>query len=373
MYEGRRRYDEGDALRKRSLAIIERAYGAESFPFAQSLKALAGVYGQQGRNKEALDLLLRASQIAEKTLSLENPDLYAYFSDIGSRYLALKRCGEAEPFLTRALTGLEKAQGYDPFVAGGQIIEILKNLAYCHIVQGHYPEARAFIDRAIAVGERMLGADHSQFGNALNTLGAFLLLQEQTDEAERLLERALPITERAGKTQPFTRIPSLGWGSCISRGRTGPGHTQPCREPRPSTWQWIKGPQPEPPRGQIVGVPDSRLRTPFFTSLRRSLPFGWRRRMGLRRKPCGKMPSRWHSGRRVPRRRPRSARWRQGFQQALARLQPLFASVRTSVSSGKHWTLASQAHWQLRPRSATRQMIKLFANGWAKSQLVLTR
>jgi CHAT domain-containing protein len=199
MYEGRNRYDEGDALRKRALAIIERAYGAESFPFAQSLKVLAGVYAQQGRNKEALDLLLRASQIAEKTLGPENPDLYGYFSDIGSRYLALKRCSEAEPFLTRALAGLEKAQGYDPFVAGGQITEILKNLAYCHIIQGHYPEARAFIDRAIAVGERMLGADHSQFGGVLNTLGAFLLLQEQTDEAERLLERALPITERAGK------------------------------------------------------------------------------------------------------------------------------------------------------------------------------
>ena len=199
MYEGRRRYDEGDALRKRALAIIERAYGAESLPFAQSLKALAGVYAQQDRNKEALDLLLRASEIAEKTLGPENPDLYAYFSDIGSRYLGLKRCNEAQPFLMRALAGLEKAHGNDPFVAGSQLTEILKNLAFCGVVQGHYPEARAFIDRAIAVGEHMLGAGHSQFGGALNTLGAFLLLQEKTDEAERLFERALPITEKAGK------------------------------------------------------------------------------------------------------------------------------------------------------------------------------
>jgi len=199
MYEGRRRYDDGDALRKRALAIIERAYGADSSPFAQSLKALAGVYAQRGRNKEALDLLLRASEIAEKTLGPESPDLYTYFSDIGSSYLALKRCSEAEPFLMRALASLEKVQGNDPFVVGSQITETLKNLAFCSVVQGRYPEARAFIDRAIAVGERMLGADHSQFGAVLNTLGAFLLLQEKTDEAERLLERALPITEKAGK------------------------------------------------------------------------------------------------------------------------------------------------------------------------------
>jgi hypothetical protein len=49
------------------------------------------------------------------------------------------------------------------------------------------------------VSESVLGANHSQFGSTLNSLGALLLLQEQTDEAERLLERARPITERAGK------------------------------------------------------------------------------------------------------------------------------------------------------------------------------
>jgi tetratricopeptide (TPR) repeat protein len=199
MHEGNSRYDEGDALRKRALAIIERAYGRESIVFAKSLKGLGGVYGSQGRNQEALALLLRALEIAEKALGANSPDLYPFYSDIGSRYLGQKRYSDAEPFLMRALAGLEKAHTVDPFVVGVQLTGILRGLAVAHIAQGHYPEARAFIDRALAVSEAVLGANHSQFGNTLNSLGALLLMQDQVDEAERLLERALPITERAGK------------------------------------------------------------------------------------------------------------------------------------------------------------------------------
>src|SRR5262249_9161375 len=198
-HERRGRYDEGDALRKRALAIIERAYGRESIVFAKSLKDLGGVYGSQGRTEEALAFSQRALEIAEKALGADSPDLYPFYSDIGYRYLSQRRYSDAEPFLMQALTGLEKAYTSDPFVVGIQLTEILRTLAEGHVAQGPYAEARRFVDRALAVSERALGADHSQFGNTLNSLGALFLMQGQTDEAERLLERALPITERAGK------------------------------------------------------------------------------------------------------------------------------------------------------------------------------
>ena len=183
----------------------------------------------------------------------------------------------------RALAGLEKAQGYDPFVVGVQLTEILRNLAVCHIAQGHYPEARAFIDRAMAVSERMLGANHSQFGNTLNSLGALLLLQEQTDEAERLLERALPITERAGKDSSIYADTIAGLGMV---------HFQ--RE------DWAKAYAALKRASAIYVAIDQRAaaggaaransgrsgqpsRTPFFISRRRSLRFGWPKRMRQRR------------------------------------------------------------------------------------------
>ena len=69
--------------------------------------------------------------------------------------------------------------------------------------------------------------NHSQFGNTLNSLGAFLLMQEQTDEAERLLERALPITERAGKDASIYADTIAGLGMVISRETTGQRRTLP--------------------------------------------------------------------------------------------------------------------------------------------------
>ena len=139
--EDRGRYDEGDALRKRALAIKERAYGKDSITFATSLKFLGGVYGMQGREEEALTLLLRALEIAEKALGSESPNLYSFLSDVGYRYLSQKLYQVAEGFLTRALAALEKAHGVDAFVAGTQLTAILRNLATCHFAQGRYPEA----------------------------------------------------------------------------------------------------------------------------------------------------------------------------------------------------------------------------------------
>jgi CHAT domain-containing protein/tetratricopeptide (TPR) repeat protein len=197
-HESHGRYDEGDARRKRALAIYERAYGRDSIDFAKSLTELGRVYGSQGRNQEALALSQRALEIAEKAFGPDSPDLYPFNWDIGSRYLSQGRYSDAEPFLMQALTGLEKAHR-DPFVVGLHLTGILGNLAVIHVAQGHYAEARESVDRALTVSERVLGPNHTQFGNTLNTLGGLLLVQGQTDEAERLLERALPITERAGK------------------------------------------------------------------------------------------------------------------------------------------------------------------------------
>jgi CHAT domain-containing protein/tetratricopeptide (TPR) repeat protein len=210
-YESRNRFDEGDALRKRALAIYERAYGRDSIDFASSLTHLGGVYGSQGRIEEALTLSQRALEIAERAFGPDSPDLYPFYWDIGSLYLSQRRYSDAESFLMRALTGLEKAHK-DPFVAGLHLTQILRMLAEGHVAQGHYAEARAFVDRGLTVSESMLGANHSQFGNTLNSLGALLLMQGQTDEAERLLERALPITERAGKDSGIyaATIASLG-------------------------------------------------------------------------------------------------------------------------------------------------------------------
>jgi CHAT domain-containing protein/tetratricopeptide (TPR) repeat protein len=199
LYEGRGRSDEGDALRKRALIINERAFGTDSIQFAQSLKGLGVAYGLQGRNEDGLPLVLRALEIAEKVLGSDNPALFPYLSDVGARYLKEMRFEEAEHYLLRALAGLEKSPNFDPFLYGVQLTGILQSLANIYQSQGRYPEARAFLDRALPIAERAFGPDHSQTGGVLVSLAMLHLQQDQTDEALRLFERALPITVNAGK------------------------------------------------------------------------------------------------------------------------------------------------------------------------------
>jgi CHAT domain-containing protein len=200
LYEGRGRYPECDALRKRALTIIERAYGSESINFANSLKGLGVSYGIQGRDEEALALLLRALEIAEKSLGTNNPALNPYLADVGARYLSQRRYSDAELFLTRALASLDKAPpSFDPYLTGIQRLGIQRSLFHVYRSESRYPEAKVALDRALAVSEQLFGPDHSQTGEIVSSLAFLLLSQDKTDEAERLFERALPITARAGK------------------------------------------------------------------------------------------------------------------------------------------------------------------------------
>src|SRR5262249_38837002 len=141
--------------------IKERAFGTDSIQFAQSLQGLGVAYGLQGRSEDALPLLLRALEIAEKLLGSDNPELFPYLADVGARFLREMRYDDAEHYLLRALAGLEKSPNFDPFLYGVQLTSILQSLAHVAQSQGRYPEARAFLDRALLVAERAFGPDHT--------------------------------------------------------------------------------------------------------------------------------------------------------------------------------------------------------------------
>lgn len=198
-YENRGRYAEAEVLRKRAIANVEHNEGNASLAFASALNGLGVLYGYQERHDEALSLQLRALQTAEKALGPDNPALYRYLSDVGGRYFMLRRFNDAEPLLIRALAGVEKAPNADPFVAGLHHAAILQSLASIYQLQGRFADARAFLDRALEVAVKVWGPEHSNTGDIIDSLAMLHFRQDQLDEAERLFERALPITAKAGK------------------------------------------------------------------------------------------------------------------------------------------------------------------------------
>ena len=62
--------------------------------------------------------------------------------------------------------------------------------------QGNYTEAEALFKRALAIREKVLGANHSDVGQTLNNLALVYRDQGKYSEAEGLFERALAIRER---------------------------------------------------------------------------------------------------------------------------------------------------------------------------------
>lgn len=62
--------------------------------------------------------------------------------------------------------------------------------------RGHYAEGGALIERALAIGERTLGPDHSDVARSLDNLAITRSRQGRYADAQALLERALAIYER---------------------------------------------------------------------------------------------------------------------------------------------------------------------------------
>ena len=72
---------------------------------------------------------------------------------------------------------------------------------------GDLPAARPYLERALAVRERVLGPEHPATAAGLNNLGALLVELGRVDEGRPFLERALAIyTARLGPDHPDTKV-----------------------------------------------------------------------------------------------------------------------------------------------------------------------
>jgi len=127
--------------------------------------------------------LARATALIERALALHGEGKYADATTPAREALALR----------------ERLLGADhPDVA-----EALNALALVLQYQGLHAEAHALFVRSLALQEKALGPDHPSLATAVNNLGALLQDEGKFAEAKPYLERALAIDEKAlGKAHP---------------------------------------------------------------------------------------------------------------------------------------------------------------------------
>jgi CHAT domain-containing protein/tetratricopeptide (TPR) repeat protein len=104
----------------------------------------------------------------------------------------------------------EKALALGERVLGREHSETLRslnNLATLYDSQGRYPEAEPLLKRALEIRERVLGKEHPHTLISLNNLAHLYQAQGRYPEAEPLYKRALEIKERVlGKEHPDTLL-----------------------------------------------------------------------------------------------------------------------------------------------------------------------
>jgi CHAT domain-containing protein/tetratricopeptide (TPR) repeat protein len=115
---------------------------------------------------------------------------------------------EAEPLLQRSLTTREKLLGSNhPDVA-----ESLNSLALLYVTLGKYTAAEPLFLRSLAIREKVLGKNHLDVAMTLNDLGSLYYDQGKYEKVEPLFQRSLAIEEQAlGKNHPrvSTRLNNL--------------------------------------------------------------------------------------------------------------------------------------------------------------------
>nr|WP_164689287.1 tetratricopeptide repeat protein [Herpetosiphon llansteffanensis] len=118
-----------------------------------------------------------------------------YFEDLRGAY------AEAQPLYERALAITEAVLGAEhPDTAGS-----VNNLAFVLAQQGRYGEAQGLFERALAIREAVLGAEHPDTAQSVNNLAGVLERQGRYGEAQPLLERALAVREAVlGAEHPDT-------------------------------------------------------------------------------------------------------------------------------------------------------------------------
>ena len=154
-----------------------------------------------GHFAEALPPAQQAVDLCQK-YQVNELLLAACLNNLGTLLQAMGDPAGARPYLERALAIWERVLGPDhPDTASS-----LNNLGSLLREMGDPAGARPYLERALAIRERVLGPDHPDTAQSLNNLGVLLQAMGDPAGARPYYERALAILERVfGPNHPDTR------------------------------------------------------------------------------------------------------------------------------------------------------------------------
>ncbi len=202
IYGAQGRHKQAEPLYRRALAIRETVLG-RSIPIPRRASTISpGSISAQGRYAEAEPLYRRALAIHETALGPEHPDTATGLNNLAGLYQAQGRYAEAEPLYRRALAIREKALGAEhPDTAAS-----LNNLAGLYACPGPLRGGRAALPSARwRSARRRWGRSIPTSRRASTISPCSIMPRAATRRPSRSTERALAISEKAlGAEHPDT-------------------------------------------------------------------------------------------------------------------------------------------------------------------------
>ena len=173
-------------LWEQTLAIREKALGPEHPYLAQTLNNLALAYIDSGDLTRARALLERVVQIQEKILGPKHPDLASGLSNLGR---VLQETGDyagARGLYQRAVDIQEAAGPQNP-----ELARFLDGVAKARLSEGSVSIARQAYQRSLFIREKALGKDHPGNAESLIGLANCDRIEGHYKQAQATFERAL--------------------------------------------------------------------------------------------------------------------------------------------------------------------------------------
>ena len=175
-------------LLDRAMANVGRRFADQPRVRRELQKTLAGAFSRIGRYEEATRLWKKLHEDNESRLGTEHPDTLISLGSLGLMYWYLGHA-EAEPTLTQALDGCQRALGTEHPVT----LRSMGTLGMLYQDLARYREAETLLAQCLEKTQLAMGAEHPDTAMAMNNLAGLYQDLAQYEKAESLLAKSLEI------------------------------------------------------------------------------------------------------------------------------------------------------------------------------------
>jgi tetratricopeptide (TPR) repeat protein len=189
-YQYHDQLDHAEPLYVEAIQWLEAGHGKNGLILAPALDNLGRLRLEQGRWREAEELLGKARDLYAQTREARDLRIADVNRLLGETYLSQGRISDAVTLLEQALDVLRHAQD----APEQTLAAALRSLATAYTVQGRYPDAESLLQESIQL-DHAGGQTQLELADSMQALGHVYLLLHDSARAMPLLEKAVRIFE----------------------------------------------------------------------------------------------------------------------------------------------------------------------------------